>query len=398
MPLHVTCPECFQDYQLKDAYAGRKVRCKECGAGFVADEDADIVSEPVQPLPRKQPRIKKREKPRPKKPRKQTGQPLSEGTQKLIAAGVGVLVFLCVTGFTTYMAWRADEFGAPEEPYDLTRVSVPQFPEPQLNPASNAEYSRARVQLTGNGPGARMQLWLYLPAGEHEDHSLPCVLIAPAGTNRLIGMDLGSGDEPEHLPYVKAGFAVVAYSLDGPVANPENAEGDELADAYDDFKAARAGLVNARNALEFSLAKVPQVDPQRIFAAGHSSAGTLALLFVEHEPRLRGCVAYAPGISFADIEAELNNNRLLRMVFPDIRKFITRSSPETHIDRFACPLFLFHAEGDQVVKVTESRMFATQLESRGVEVTLETIPGGDHYYAMLNNGIPMAIEWMKSHE
>ena len=44
---------------------------------------------------------------------------------------------------------------------------------------------------------------------------------------------------------------------------------------------AQAGLVNARNALEFVLARVPEVDPKRIYAAGHSSAGTLALLFAE---------------------------------------------------------------------------------------------------------------------
>ncbi|MEX0725661.1 MAG: hypothetical protein WD065_05300 [Planctomycetaceae bacterium] len=32
MPIRVSCPECSQDYQLKDELAGKKVRCKMCQA------------------------------------------------------------------------------------------------------------------------------------------------------------------------------------------------------------------------------------------------------------------------------------------------------------------------------------------------------------------------------
>ncbi len=59
---------------------------------------------------------------------------------------------------------------------------------------------------------------------------------------------------------------------------------------YEAFRAADAGLINARNALEYTLAKVPEVNAKQLFSVGHSSAGTLALLFAEHEPRLQAAL------------------------------------------------------------------------------------------------------------
>ena len=58
--------------------------------------------------------------------------------------------------------------------------------------------------------------YLYLPPGKHAPKSLPCVLIAPAGSTCWRAWTLGDGDSPEHMPYVKAGYAVLAYELDGP--------------------------------------------------------------------------------------------------------------------------------------------------------------------------------------
>ena len=109
-------------------------------------------------------------------------------------------------------------------------------------------------------------------------------------------MDLGDGDRPEHLPYVRAGFAVLAYELDGVLPKDRETRPDDAADpARGSGSAAQAGLVNARIALDYALAKVAGGRPRaRSSSAGHSSAGTLAILFAENEPRLRGGVAYAP--------------------------------------------------------------------------------------------------------
>jgi dienelactone hydrolase len=140
---------------------------------------------------------------------------------------------------------------------------------------------------------------------------------------------------------------------------------------------------------------LPQVDPGRIFAAGHSSAGTLALLFAEHEPRLKGCIAYAPAVDVAKRLGPMV--RLLSMgdQFPGIVDFAMRSSPRTHLSRIRCPLFVFWAADDGVVDIADLQQFAADLSKIRQDVVSRTAPGGGHYDPMIGTGIPSAIEWMR---
>jgi dienelactone hydrolase len=221
--------------------------------------------------------------------------------------------------------------------------------------------------------------------------------VAPAGTNLLTGNAL---DDPtyhkETLPYARAGYVAITYSLDGaPPPDAAETADEQMASAYRTFSAAYAGLANARTALEFALARLPEVNPKRIFAAGHSSAGTLALLFAEHETRLKGCIAYAPQ---TDVENQFG--MLLGLLaasdrFPGIVDFVRRSSPQTHIARIQCPVFLFWAADDSVVAPSGIQKFATELSARRPDVTVKTVPTGDHFEPMINPGIGLAIEWLK---
>jgi dipeptidyl aminopeptidase/acylaminoacyl peptidase len=246
-------------------------------------------------------------------------------------------------------------------------------------------------------PGHGGTLWIYLPEGQHQPRSLPCVLVAPAGTNLLTGSDLGEeGPHPEHIPYVEKGFAVVSYSLDGPLSGPpEQARNEDFARAYAAFRAAQAGLVNARNALEFVLARLPEIDPARVYAAGHSSAGTIALLLAEHEPRIRACAAYAPCVDLERRLAELIKDPAAPLLLPGIREFVIRSSPMTHEKALTCPLFLFHALDDANVPVNETNALADRLRQQGRQVELVNAHQGGHYDPMLSEGIPRAIEWLQ---
>ena len=134
---------------------------------------------------------------------------------------------------------------------------------------------------------------MYLPADRHETRSLGCVLIGPAGSQLVHGMQLSESDQAEHYPYAQHGFAVVAFEIDGalPSESPWDAEYRE---AYTKFIASAAGVANARVALKYAKTEIPEVDPDRIYVAGHSSAGTTALLCAEHVEGLAGCIAYAP--------------------------------------------------------------------------------------------------------
>lgn len=247
------------------------------------------------------------------------------------------------------------------------------------------------VKLPGQAGAAASKLWVYLPEGQTRP-KIPCVLIAPAGTRLFHGITLGEGDRPEHLPYVRAGFAVVAYELDG---SPSDESDEALVSAARLFKKAEAGLVNARAALDYALANVPQIDPARIYTAGHSSAATTSLLVARREPRVRACVAYAP---VTDVEKYFGEDIMeaLSSVMPDYREFVRRTSPQAGARDLRCPLFLFHAEDDENVRIAESVKFAGEVGRHNPSVTFVRAAKGGHYDAMVKEGIPKAVEWLKA--
>lgn len=317
----------------------------------------------------------------------------------LSVGGFFLLVIAACGGVVAWVMHVPQPGAAAKEPFEVKSVAIPAFPE--RGPAQELEENvvRHEIQLGQQGgfyptPGHGGRLWLYLPKGDHPPKSLPCVLITGAGSNMLMGMSLGEWDEDEHVPYARAGCAVVAYEMDGPELDYDDEQEGSIARSYQAFRSSRAGLVNARNALEFVLARVPEVDPGRIYSAGHSSAGTTSLLFAAHEPRLAGAVAYAPCCDVAKHLTPLGM-RAMSMVLPGAADFAAQSSPVTHTHRVKCPVFLFHAEGDDVCDIADSRAFESALKQQGTNVTLETVAMGDHYESMIETGIPKAIEWLR---
>jgi len=248
--------------------------------------------------------------------------------------------------------------------------------------------------MPGRPPGRSGKLWVYLPEGEAAPKSLPCVVIAGAGTPMIVGMDLSMEDRPEHIPWVKAGFAVVAYDIDGASRIPLN---DHTPIAMfrppvEGFLKARAGVANTQHALDYIASRLPSVDPSRIMAVGHSSAAALALLAAENDARLRGVVAFAPGQYNDDAGI-----RGLERAVPGISELLTTLNPAApaNLERLDSPVFLFTAEDDDNVPAAKTRELASALRSRGKRVTLETTPSGGHYDAMINPGVSKAIAWAR---
>lgn len=415
--IHTQCSGCFREYKLDNKYAGKTIRCKDCGTPFKVvesgDEPLDVEfddppspSRPHAPAPRSA---------TPKRsPGKRSKRGTSDSSSRVwlwVGGGVLATLLVCCGGISLVVmkvrqvvveASKPDiDLGDPTQLFPLGDVPLPQFP--PLGPA--APVGRSDVQLhfvdfgsipaNGEQPGMRMKMRVYVPVGQHAERSLPCVLVAPAGTNLLTGNDMDNDDyHDETLPYAEEGMVVVFYSLDGGLT--DMAEGEQLRDAYLSFRRARAGVVNGRNALDYILAQVPQVDPQRIYSAGHSSAATLSLLLAAHEPRLRGCLAYAPA---TDVEARLEgagDNAVLELLLPGIGDFLKQSSPKTHVARINCPIFLFHARDDSNEPFASTEAFARLLESNGKTLNFAVAESGDHYDSMIQEGIPRGIEWVKA--
>lgn len=279
------------------------------------------------------------------------------------------------------------------QPFTLSG-ELPSFPDHVSKRTLQPGVDMAEVRWGTPIPGLENQLYVYTPSGTHSPRSLPCVLIAPAGATPVSGMGLASGDQPEHIPYVRAGFAVVAYTIPGALpGDPDSASNRQFQRAYQQYRDAKAGLQNARDALEYVVNRMPEVDPQRLYTAGHSSAGKQALLLAAHEPRIKGCVSFAGVCNVPEAVRPYYHD--LRRMIPDVDPFLERTSPHNHANRITCPVLLFHARDDSVVPYSQSTEMASLLQRQGKQATLKSVPFGDHYDPMIEQGIPEAIRWLR---
>lgn len=238
-----------------------------------------------------------------------------------------------------------------------------------------------------------IKLWVYIPKAVHNDpeKKVPCVLVAPAGTPMIWGSRLGEGAQREHLPYVRAGFCVIGYEIEGDCDADQSNE--QILAAVTQFRQAHAGISDARAAISYALT-MPEVDPKRIYVAGHSSAASLALLAAEYDTRVAGCMAYAPP---TDLVARMGPKfiNVMRQLIPDIKSFLIHSAPITGVKRLKCPLFLFHADDDSNVPLADNTAFYKRVSKFNKHVTFVRVNKGDHYVSMITQGIPRAIVWLK---
>jgi dienelactone hydrolase/DNA-directed RNA polymerase subunit RPC12/RpoP len=442
MSITYQCERCGRWYTVRESKVGTLARCKDCDHEMVVPSTPDLFDDTVDgpaggaaiPASRRPSATASATSTRLDQAARPSGR-ADEPSGKLWGGGLGVagVVLLVVLRVLAHGGLRGRGPQGPRANQQRVAAAPQQRPVgnldapvnmpkglPELGPPQRLEKGvvlrEARLRPVGMPapPGHSGTLWLYLPETEKgplEPRSLPCVLIAPAGSDCVSGMALSKGDPqhpqasdmPEHLPYVRAGFAVLAFELDGP--DPAPVQGQDArrfhlppAASMDQFLRARAGLVNGKIAKEFLKLRAPAVDPDRLYVAGHSSAATFALLFAEHDRDIKGCVAYAP---IVDLEAWFTGRRggLIRQFgFADL---ITRCSPRADEARLNCPVFLFHSRKDRFVDYSSTEEFADSLLSSKKAVTLKLVDGDylDHHYEpMLKQGIPAAIDWLKARD
>ncbi|MDX1929942.1 MAG: prolyl oligopeptidase family serine peptidase [Pirellulaceae bacterium] len=314
--------------------------------------------------------------------------------------GSGALLILLACGGIIYSFFQAlkplPEGPTAREPFQV--ASIPAAPMPELGdgePLEELPGAKVYEVLWGpeqdsvpSKPGIGGKMYVLLPPGDHAPGSIPCLLAAPAGTNLMTGANTGPYFEP-HIPYLEAGFAIMDYEFDG---SPKYATNEN--EATRAFIEAQAGLVNSRNVIDFIQQKMPMVNSKQIFAIGHSSGGSHVLLLGEHDTRLAGVVAYAACCDIPNrIPAFLA--KMLSHSEKRIGDFLIQSSPNTHAARMNCPVLLCHAKDDSNVPVSDSEEMHKLLQAAGKQSELHLTEDGDHYSEMLDQCIPVAIEWMK---
>ena len=248
------------------------------------------------------------------------------------------------------------------------------------------------VQLPHNNTYTK--LLVYLPAAPAPG-PLPCIFIAPAGTPLFFGNAPGdSGNPPEYLPYVRAGYGVAVYEIDGDIPDGVKKTWTVVSRAAYAFRQAYAGVTNAQEAITYALARVPNIDPRRLYTAGHSSAGTLSLQAAAADSRIAACIAYAP---CCDVEARLGAQTLadLTQRLPGFDAFMHNMAPINITTRLKCPTFVFHADDDTNVPLGDNAAFVAKLRQTNARVTFARVPTGNHYQSMIAQGIPQALVWLQ---
>ncbi|WP_083434935.1 alpha/beta hydrolase family protein [Rhodopirellula islandica] len=266
--------------------------------------------------------------------------------------------------------------------------SLPELGDSQSYPGALAY--EVDLGIPDSEPGNNDRLMIYLP-DKLPSEKIPCIFLAAAGATNFTGKKLSPGDLPEAIPYVYAGFAVVAYETDGELK--ENAETiGELRDAFLLHESSHAGLVNGLNAIEYALQKIPGIDADQLFAVGHSSAGRNALMLTAFDSRIKGCVTFAPAttISAADLQSLTTELAGMPSRFPQaIRQFL----PSAHVAKINVPTLILHGTEDDVIPLASSQQFVSQLEKQGTEVTLRTQKNADHFNVL--SGVSNAIPWLR---
>lgn len=257
------------------------------------------------------------------------------------------------------------------------------------------------IQSRGRGPGQTQKILLYLPesANYGEENNLPCIFITGAGTRLIHGVSWDADDEfkgsPEHIPWAQAGYVVVAFEEDGALTRDDLPDA-EFQKAIVAFHRAQAGILNGKTAVDFALTKLNCIDPKRLYAVGHSSAGTLALILAANEPRIRGVVAFAPAV---DLKKRFGKDITDAFRKDGLSALAESYSPRNNEDKLQNKeVFLFHAQGDRTVEASESIGMHSRLKAnrQAPNIELKLVPAGDHYNSMIRDGIPAAIQWVNT--
>lgn len=416
----IPCPHCQHQLRGADRFAGKNVKCPKCGQQFICPSQSveasasqsEVVTATVV-SPQSYGVSPYRQSP------KNSGVDEFEGRSKPWVYGCIVLlvallipflagIFLFVNYMLPSPSRMKQKATTPVPLVDHAKetYTTPSFPElPAAVSVQDANVYTVRLgkQLTtwssDQPAGVRTQIRVYVPADLTQDKKVPCILVAAAGSNLLHGKqldDLTYTDEV--MPYVDAGMIAIQYSQDGngiDQAEDERQELSMLPGCFKEFSKANGGVTNGQIALDFALEKFSQIDRERIYCAGHSSAGTISLQLASTDSRISRCIAYAPAPSLTKRFAEILDDPSIHQLLPGLRTYIDTWSPDQRISRFHCPIFIFQARDDSNTPYRDTKQFCDAMKAAEQDVELFTTPRGGHYQSMIDEGIPAAIQWLQ---
>jgi dipeptidyl aminopeptidase/acylaminoacyl peptidase len=202
----------------------------------------------------------------------------------------------------------------------------------------------------------------YLSPDPGDGKKRPAVIYAHGGFGGINGFAWGR--EPI-APFRDAGFVLFCPSWRGENDNPGQ---------YEMFY---GEVDDALAALDY-VAKVPYVDPTRIYMVGHSTGGTVTLLTAEANPRLRAAFSFggAPDLQ----QVDYGNTPFDRKVGQEVRL----RSPIHFVQGLKTPTFYF--EGDLSPEgrpedgyIPDARRMQGLAQAAKAPFTMYVVKGGTHF-------------------
>jgi hypothetical protein len=417
--MKLRCPKCSAGFEAT-ATPDNVVGCPNCGAKLksptpppaaaaakpapksVIEAPAELVPGDDELRPRKRKKIARR--------RRTSGSPVSiAGLVVIAVVGVGAYfayrhlpAILLKNDISEVMRQEQREknkaiFG--EDVGDPSRVRF-EYPESfslekqpkAYSPPSALPEIGAPVQVQAGvhyyaakvGDDVKTDVRVYLPASKPATGKMPIVFMPTMGSNGLCGAPLSEHETLHHFVYANQGFAVVAYSLSG--FAPASPTTENVMAAITAYHLADGGMHDAKNAMAWAFGRFPDLDQDRMFAAGSYSGGTSALLLAANEPRIKGVAVYD---AYLDLDAKHPNTRHTLRERPGGKEFFRKINPRMNERRIKCPVFLY--DGGFMGEAEQAQV---RLKSYGnADVTVFSKFTQDEK-SVVTVGMPKAVAWL----
>jgi dienelactone hydrolase len=296
--------------------------------------------------------------------RRRTSQAKSSKLWIWLIAGfgaVGVCVLLCCGG--GYLAVRAflSPTTFPEQTEDyaearanfhtrlITQGPAPQDWQPERPPPGVQEIEYVSGTL-------RLKAWVDKPqAGGAKK---PAVLFLHGG------FAFGADDWDQARPFRDAGFVTMLPMLRG-----ENGLPGSYSMFYDEVDDALAAAE--------VLAKQPGVDSNRLYVAGHSVGGTVALLVAMTSKRFRAAASFSGS---PDQVAWSRGQEQFVPFDPKNQREFQMRSPLAFAKSFKCPVRIYYGSQEFLFKASSEKT-AELAKAAGLDVEAVSVPG-DHMSAV----------------
>lgn len=290
------------------------------------------------------------------------GKPAGSGSGTKILVGLlvvaGLLVLCCGGAIVGGWRWLAAPTAFPEQTEDyaqarqgfrtlLIRQAAAPQPWDQETPPEGVH------EIEYQSGGLRLKAWVNTP--KPNGGRSPAVLFLHGG------FAFSERDWEDTQPFQDAGFVVMTPMLRGENGLPGH---------YSMFYNEVDDVLAAADVL----ARQPNVDGKRIYVAGHSVGGTLALLAAMTSNRFRAAASF----SGSPDQVKWSRGQMEMVPFDkaDQREFRMRS-PLAFARSFKCPTRLYYGD-EEFLFESSSKKTAQLAKAAGLDVEAVRVPG-DHF-------------------